>query len=138
MSVLLSPADQSIGLAALTRVGLSDKSSLRVARLSGGEQQRVAIARVLVQDPSVVLADEPVSSLDPARALEVIQLLLGVTREAQKTLVASVHTVELARTYFSRVIGLRNGAVVFDVANGKVSNKMLAGLYNLQGLRGTA
>ena len=135
-SSLLSPADRPLALAALKRVGLSDKASLRAARLSGGEQQRVAIARVLVQDPAIVLADEPVSSLDPARAREVVRLLVSVTQEAHKTLVASIHTVELAREHFSRVVGLRNGAVVFDVSSSAVTDAMLSELYDLRGLRG--
>ena len=135
-SSLLSPADRPLALAALKRVGLSDKASLRAARLSGGEQQRVAIARVLVQDPAIVLADEPVSSLDPARAREVVRLLVSVTQEAHKTLVASIHTVELAREHFSRVVGLRNGAVVFDVSSSDVTDAMLSELYDLRGLRG--
>ena len=132
---LVAPRDRGIGMAALDRVGIAGRASLRTGKLSGGEQQRVAIARLLVQDPAVVLADEPVSSLDPARADEVVRLLMEVTREAGKTLVASLHSVELARAHFQRVIGLRNGAIQFDVPSAHVTDSMLADLYDLRGLR---
>ncbi len=95
----------------------------------------MAIARLLVQDPAVVLADEPVASLDPARAEEVVRLLVDVTREAEKTLVASIHSVELARNHFTRVVGLRNGLVHFDVPSQAVTETMLREVYDLQGLR---
>jgi phosphonate transport system ATP-binding protein len=132
---LVWPLERDSALAALERVGVRERASLRAAKLSGGEQQRVAIARLLLQDPAVILADEPVSSLDPARAEEVLDLLVSAARERDKTLVASVHSVELARRYFDRLIGLRNGEVQFDVPAGVVTDAMLADLYELGGLR---
>jgi phosphonate transport system ATP-binding protein len=129
------PVDKRLGLAALERVGVMERAYVRASRLSGGEQQRVAIARLLVQDPAVVLADEPVASLDPARAEEVLRLLIGVAEERGKTLVASMHSVELARAYFSRLVGLRNGVVQFDLPSYLVTDGHLADLYNLAGLR---
>ena len=131
---LVSPRDRHLALAALERVGLADKSYERASRLSGGEQQRVAVARALVQDPRVMIADEPVASLDPARANDLIGLLAGIADESGKTLIASLHAVELARRYFSRIIGLRNGDLVFDVPVQQVNDGMLAGLYELKGL----
>ena len=133
---LLLPSEYSLAMAALQRFGIADRASLRASSLSGGEQQRVAIARVLVQDPAIVVADEPVSSLDPARAGEIARLLVDITSESRKTLIASIHAVELAREHFSRVIGLRNGAIQFDVPGPEVTDDMLRSLYALRGLRG--
>ncbi len=129
------PRERETALAALERVGLDGRVELRAGRLSGGEQQRVAIARLLVQDPAVVLADEPVASLDPARAGEVMDILLSVTRDAGKTLIASMHSVELARRYFERLVGLRNGQLQFDLPASDVTDGMLEELYALEGLR---
>ena len=88
--------------------------------------------------PAIVIADEPVSSLDPARANEITRLLVGITKESGKTLIASIHAVELAREHFSRVIGLRNGAIQFDIAGQDVTDETLRSLYDLRGLRGEA
>ena len=102
---LVSPRDLDLAVGALERVGLGERVYERASRLSGGEQQRVAIARLLVQDPRVIIADEPVASLDPTRASDLISLLSGIVRETGKTLVASLHSVELVRAHFSRAIG---------------------------------
>ncbi|MDO8532047.1 MAG: ATP-binding cassette domain-containing protein [Dehalococcoidia bacterium] len=135
MLSLVWPRDRDMAMAALARVGVADQANLRAGRLSGGEQQRVAIARLLVQDPAVILADEPVASLDPARAEEVLNLLVDVVQQSNKTLIASMHAVELAREHFSRLIGLRNGVVQFDLPSHQVTDGMLHALYDLQGLR---
>jgi phosphonate transport system ATP-binding protein len=132
---LVWPLERESALAALERVGVRERAGLRAAKLSGGEQQRVAIARLLLQDPLVILADEPVSSLDPARADEVLELLVNAAQERRKTLIASVHSVDLARRYFDRLIGLRNGEVQFDLPNDAVTDAMLTDLYELGGLR---
>ena len=131
---LLWPHDRVLGMTALARVGVEDRASLRAGQLSGGEKQRVAIARLLVQDPAVVLADEPVASLDPARAEEIIRLLVEVVQQANKTLVASMHSLDLARKYCSRLIGLRNGVVQFDLPSSAVTAEALESLYSLEGL----
>ena len=132
---LVWPRDQRLALDALERVGVTHLAHQRAGRLSGGEQQRVAIARVLVQRPTVVLADEPVASLDPARAREVVRLLTDVTGEQGETLVASIHSLDLAREYFERIVGLRNGLVQFDVPTFSVHDHMLEELYEIEGLR---
>ena len=132
---LLAPQDRDMGAAALRRVGVADRANLRASRLSGGEQQRVAIARLLVQDPRIILADEPVASLDPTRADEVLWLLVEATGETGKTLVASLHSVELAKKYMGRLIGLRNGALQFDLPTAAVTDAMLQALYAAEGLR---
>jgi phosphonate transport system ATP-binding protein len=128
---LVAPRDKLLAMRALERVGVADQAYQRAGLLSGGEQQRVAVARVLVQDPAVVLADEPVASLDPARAADVLQLLTGIARENGKTLMASMHAVELAMGHFDRLVGVRDGTVRFDAAPSAVTEAMLANLYAL-------
>ncbi len=111
---LVIPREREIALRALDRVGIGDKLSERTSRLSGGEQQRVALARLLIQNPAIIIADEPVSSLDPIRAEDVIRILVEIASDESRTLVASLHSVPLALQYFSRIIALRNGRVLFD------------------------
>jgi phosphonate transport system ATP-binding protein len=132
---LIAPRDKPLAMQALTRVGMAERAYRRASQLSGGEQQRVAIARVLVQDPAVLLADEPVASLDPARSEDVMRLLTGIARESGKTLVASMHAVDLAARHFDRLLGVRNGAVQFDSTPADVTVEMLGALYQLEGLR---
>ena len=102
--------------AVLESVGLADKRRARADELSGGQQQRLAIARTLLQEPDVILADEPVASLDPALAESIIELLMRITQEGARTLIVSLHAVELARRHFPRVVALRRGAVALDVS----------------------
>ena len=132
---LVWPQDQRLAFDALERVGVTHLAHQRAGRLSGGEQQRVAIARVLVQHPSVVLADEPVASLDPARAREVVRLLTAVTEEQGETLIASIHSIDLACEFFDRIVGLRNGLVQFDIPTCNIHDHMLEDLYEIEGLR---
>ncbi len=128
---LIWPQQVSMAQQALAQLGIADKLYARTDRLSGGQQQRVALARVLVQDPEIVLADEPVASVDPARSHDMMALLaqLGENR----TLVVSLHDVALAQTYCDRIIGLRQGRVLFDLPSEKVSSEQLAALYDLEG-----
>ena len=100
--------------ALLKRVGIKEKIFTRVDHLSGGQRQRVAIARALYQDPQLILADEPVSAVDPERAKSLVELLTNLAREEKKTLVMSLHDVGLARRFFDRVIGMREGRIVLD------------------------
>ena len=113
----------------LKQLGLEDKLHARTERLSGGQQQRVAIARVLAQDPAIVLADEPVASVDPARSHSIMEqfMLLGQNR----TLVMSLHDVALAKTYCDRIVGLRAGRILFDLPSAEVSDRQLSALYDL-------
>lgn len=108
------PGDRALAAACLARVGLSDQARQRADRLSGGQQQRVAIARVLAQQSAVVLADEPVSSLDPASATGVLDTLRGVAQERGITVLSSLHQVELATRFADRIVALRDGRVVLD------------------------
>ena len=123
-----SPEDIARVDAALEAVGLHHRAGARGDELSGGEQQRVAIARVLVQEPTAVLADEPFSSLDPTLRDSMGELLLGVAARG-RTLVAVMHDVDFALGHFPRVVGLGAGRVLFDAPAGKVTPAMLAELY---------
>jgi len=116
---------------ALGRVGLADRARTRTDRLSGGQQQRVAIARALWQNPDALLADEPVSSLDPARARAMLALLTRLSAEDGLTLIVSLHQLELAREFFPRLIGLRGGRVVFDRPAEEVGEEAFRALYEL-------
>ena len=115
---------------ALERVGLADRIQARTDALSGGEQQRVALARVLVQRPEVVLADEPVSHLDPALSSQVMELLRD--QPDGVTVVVSVHEYAYALSHCSRVLGLREGRLVFDARPEVIDEPMLAELYSLE------
>ncbi len=114
---------------ALSMVDLDWAMHERMERLSGGERQRVAIARLLAQRPDLVLADEPVSSLDPARAAETLGLLDAAARDG--ALIVSLHQPDLARRHCTRAIGLREGAVVFDLAAAQVTDAVLDELYQI-------
>jgi phosphonate transport system ATP-binding protein len=117
----------------LERVGVQEKLYERTDRLSGGQRQRVAIARALYQEPAALLADEPVSSVDPARARDTVELLTSVSRERGLTLCMSLHNLELARAFFPRLVGMRQGRVVFDRATEGLSEGEFGELYRLEG-----
>lgn len=126
---LIHPQDMAGAQAALQRVHLGEKLFERCDRISGGQLQRVCIARVLYQEAELVLADEPVSALDPALALATVQLLVNETRARNATLVASLHAVDLARQCFDRLVGVRAGQMVFDLPAHAVSDAQLQALY---------
>ena len=115
--------------AELARLGLADKWQQRCGELSGGQLQRVGIARVLYQQPDLILADEPVSALDPVLAQSSLDALLAQARARGSTLIANLHAVELALGRFPRIIGLREGRVQFDCPATAVTPAMLAELY---------
>ena len=98
----------------LDSVGIAEKIYERTDHLSGGQQQRVAIARALFQDPVILLADEPVSSIDPVRAKATISLIKDICQKKSLTLCISLHNLDLATTMFPRLIGLREGQLIFD------------------------
>jgi phosphonate transport system ATP-binding protein len=109
------PADEQLAAACLSQVGLLEHAHTRADRLSGGQQQRVAIARVLASRARVLLADEPVASLDPASAADVLRALRGVATDSGKAVVCSLHQVDLVAGFADRVVGLREGRLVLDV-----------------------
>lgn len=124
---LILPQDKEIALKALSSVRLSDRVHFKTENLSGGEKQRVAIARLLVQNPKIVLADEPIASLDPSLSEEIILLLMETTED--KTLIVSIHSVDYAIKYFDRIIGLKDGKLFFDTKSDKVTSEMIKNLY---------
>ena len=115
----------------LERVGIAEKLYERTDRLSGGQRQRVAIARALYQEPAAMLPDEPISSLDPARARDTMGLLVEVCRETGITLCASLHDLAAAREFLPRLVGLRRGRVVFDRPTAELNDDDFHGLYDL-------
>lgn len=125
----LPRVDRLIALQALENVGLIDHALHRCDQLSGGQQQRVGIARALAQQPRVMLADEPVASLDPATAQRVLALIHDVCRSAGIAVVVSLHQVELARRYADRIVALASGRVVFDDVPAKLDPAALACIY---------
>lgn len=129
LASLAYPGDIAGARDALARLDLADRLFDRCDRLSGGQLQRVGVARVLYQKPDLLLADEPVSSLDPQLADQTIGELQREAQARGVTLVASLHAVDLALKWFPRVIGLRDGAVVFDRPPVRVTDAMLRDLY---------
>jgi phosphonate transport system ATP-binding protein len=129
---LLRPRELPDARVALHRVGIGDKLYERTGDLSGGEQQRVAIARVLVQRPAAILADEPIASLDPARGRDIIGLLHEVSLESGITLLVSLHDVQAALDRFERVVGLRDGRVAFDGPPDRIGTDQIEELYALE------
>lgn len=131
--LVMPPADARREMfAILERVGIAEKMYDRVDTLSGGQQQRVAVARALFQSPAVLLADEPISAVDPARARSMLELLTGLCGEEELTLVVSLHQLELAREFFPRLVGLKEGRVLFDRATGELRPEEVAELYELE------
>lgn len=130
---MIKPSGVSEARAALDSLGIADKLWDRTDQLSGGERQRVAIARVLVQQAELVLADEPVSSLDPQRSREVLAALCGMAAEHGRSLLVSLHAFDLAMEFFDRVVGLRDGRVVFDRPPGQISDADAEELYRTSG-----
>ncbi|HEY5762669.1 MAG TPA: phosphonate ABC transporter ATP-binding protein [Rhodocyclaceae bacterium] len=130
---LLYPADIAGARDALARFDLADRLFDRCDRLSGGQLQRVGIARVLYQQPDLILADEPVSALDPTLADAAIGELVAECERRGASLAASLHAVDLALKWFPRIVGLRGGEVVFDRPTETVSAKMLRELYAAEG-----
>ena len=120
-------------LEALDKVGILDKAFVRADQLSGGQQQRVALARTLAQDPQIILADEPVASLDPVTAKQVMDDFRHINEDMGITILINIHHVELALEYAEKVIGIRAGEVVYDGPAAKVDQAVLDSIYNVGG-----
>lgn len=129
LASLAYPVDAEGARAVLARMEIADKLFERCDRLSGGQLQRVGVARVLYQEPDLLLADEPVSAVDPALSDRIISELNREAITRNITLVASLHAVDLALHWFPRIIGLRAGDVAFDLPPVRVTDAMLKGLY---------
>jgi phosphonate transport system ATP-binding protein len=126
---LIYPKDSKEASEALAQFDLADKLWQRVDRLSGGERQRVGLARALLSPAKIWLIDEPLSALDPTRARQAMDSLITHAKDHGITLITSLHQVDVATSKFPRVIGLRDGKLVFDLPSGEVSKELLADLY---------
>lgn len=122
-------AEVAMGVAALRRVGIADCWSQRAGTLSGGQQQRAAIARAMVQGAKVILADEPIASLDPESSRKVMDILAHVNREDGCTVVVSLHQVNVAIKYCARTVALHEGKVVYDGPSAALTPALLRQLY---------
>lgn len=121
--------DKEIALQSLERVDIVEKAYVRASDLSGGQQQRVGIARALAQEPNIILADEPVASLDPVTSHLVMRDLQRINRELGITTLINLHFLDLARHYGRRLIGLNDGRVVFDGDISEVDDEVFRGIY---------
>lgn len=121
--------DKLLALESLDTMGILDKAFQRADQLSGGQQQRVALARALTQKPKVILADEPVASLDPITTVQVMDDFARINREYGITIVANMHHVDLAVKYATRIIGIKNGEVVYDGPSSQVKDEVLVQIY---------
>lgn len=124
-----STNDYQMATEALRDVGLEEYANRRVFNLSGGQKQRVAIARALVQQPKIILADEPVSNLDPYLAEEVMRLLISIAKKKKITIIASLHSLEIAKKYSDRIIGMSKGRIIYDGNSKDVSKKVINKIY---------
>jgi phosphonate transport system ATP-binding protein len=121
--------DKDVALKALERVGIPEKAWTRASSLSGGQQQRVGIARALAQEPAIILADEPVASLDPVTTHQIMRDLVRINRELGITTLVNLHFLDLAREYGQRIIGLRHGELVFDGSAKSVTDEDFREIY---------
>jgi phosphonate transport system ATP-binding protein len=126
---LWSKADILKALDILDRLGIVEQAPKRAEALSGGQQQRVAIARALMQDPKIILADEPIASLDPMNAQIVMDTLKRINVEDGRMVIANLHTLDTARRYCDRVIGMRDGRIVFDGTPDQLSTGVARDIY---------
>ncbi len=124
-----SRSEKLAAVAALGRVGIADTAPQRASTLSGGQQQRAAIARALVQGSEIILADEPIASLDPASSKRVMETLLEINAVDGKTVVVSLHQVDYAVRYCARTVALRNGEIVYDGPSSALNSDLLRRLY---------
>jgi phosphonate transport system ATP-binding protein len=125
-------SEKELALAAIDRVGLLERALARADQLSGGQQQRVGMARALVQQPRLLLADEPIASLDPNTSLRLLQSLHDICKSDGLTAVVSLHQVDFARQFADRIIGLKQGTVVFDGPPEALSERQVKDLYQYQ------
>ncbi len=126
---LFTAEERGLALKALARVGMATWADQRSSRLSGGQQQRVAIARTLAQQADVILADEPIASLDPKSARQVMEILADINSKDGRTVVVTLHQVEYAREFCRRVVALKDGEIVFDGPSKLLTPALLARIY---------
>ena len=114
----------------LNKLGMKDKALQRAGTLSGGQQQRVAICRAMMQNPTILLADEPVASLDPRNTHAVMSTLSQINAERGITVLVNLHSIEIARQYCKRVIGLHGGRLVFDAPVSELTDQAIESIYD--------
>jgi phosphonate transport system ATP-binding protein len=129
---LWSENDIALALSALEQLDIASLAAQRADSLSGGQQQRVAIARALVQEPDIILADEPIASLDPRNTRIVMDALQRINRHHGITVLCNLHSLDLARTYCDRLIGMANGRVAFDGAPAELTDAVAHDLYGIE------
>ncbi|HNW86576.1 MAG TPA: phosphonate ABC transporter ATP-binding protein, partial [Candidatus Limiplasma sp.] len=127
---IFTQKQEMAALAALDKVGILDKAYTRCDQLSGGQQQRVALARTLNQNPSIILADEPVAALDPVTANQVMNDFKRINQEMNISILINIHHVDLALDFADRVIGIRAGEIVYDGPVSEVTQDILDVIYN--------
>ena len=130
---LFSAQERALAVMTLDRVEMAPFILKRADTLSGGQQQRVAIARALVQEPKILLADEPIASLDPRGAARVMDILRTINREDGITVICNLHTLDTARSYCDRIIGMRQGRMVFDGLPGALDQDGIREIYGVEG-----
>jgi len=126
---LFNTEEKQFAMESLARVGLADLAAQRASTLSGGQQQRVAIARALTQRAEVILADEPIASLDPESARKVMEILADINRRDGKTVVVTLHQVDYAMRYCPRAVALKGGRIHYDGRGSDLSSQFLNDLY---------
>ncbi len=126
---VFSRKDKIKALEALDKLGILDKAYVRADKLSGGQMQRVALARTLAQDPEIILADEPVASLDPVVAAQVMNDFKTINQDYNITVIINIHHVDLALKYADRIIGIKAGQIVYDGESAKVTEQILEEIY---------
>ena len=127
--VMFSPGERALAIRALDRLDVSAQALQRADTLSGGQQQRVAIARALVQEPKVLLADEPIASLDPRNAQIVMDALKTINQEDGITVICNLHTLDTAKKYCDRVVGMKLGKVIFDGHPDELTDEQAKDIY---------
>ena len=125
-------ADKLAALETLDRFGMADFAAQRCDQLSGGQQQRVAICRALMQQPKIILADEPIASLDPRNTQLVMDALAAINRDWGITVLCNLHSLDIARSYCNRLVGMASGRVVFDGTPAQLSDAVAQALYGLE------
>lgn len=126
---LYSKEEKMLALRSIDKLGILNKAYVRSDQLSGGQMQRVALARALTQESSIILADEPVASLDPATTRQVMDDFKRINKEEKITIVANMHHVDLAKEYSNRIIGIKNGEIVFDGKPEEVTDEVIYKIY---------
>jgi phosphonate transport system ATP-binding protein len=132
LTQVFTPRERAFAIQALDRLGMAHTALQRAETLSGGQQQRVAIARALAQEPKILLADEPIASLDPMNAKVVMDALRDINRQDGITVICNLHTLDTARSYCDRIIGMQDGRVVFDGTPDLLTTSMAREIYGAE------